>query len=218
MVDKDIVINSPEFWDLRYTQEVRDGFSRADVARWQLITSQITEKDKVLEFGCGLGEYIEWLARERPYCSFAGIDISKVAIDYCQKRMPNFEWLVAGELIQIPLEEEEKKKKIYDYNYNVIVCQHTYEHLTEENQRRFMEQAYSILPVGGRVVLVIPINDAEWFEHPKIYTLEDMRKLVRECKPKWESIMLWRPNTCFKRADNHNDGDFEEALVFMKKR
>jgi len=202
-----LTINSKEFWDFRYKKEIEEGYSRKDFERWSSIITQIGEKDKVLEFGSGLGEFIEYCVTKRPFCSYTGIDISPIAVDYCSERMPNFKWW-----------EGETLPKIWDSKYDVIVAQHVLEHMTEDKQEEFFTSAYELLPKGGRLVIVMPINDDIWIEHLKIWQLNDVTEMMRKKKDKWFIFMYWRSQTAYKRADGHNDNDFEEAIIFMTKR
>ena len=203
-----MVDNSKEYWDTIYTNEINRQFSRIDIERWQLILSQVGDKNKVLEFGCGVGEFIYWLAKQKPLCSFTGIDISEVGINCSKEHMPNFKWIVGDNL----LKENTGEK------YNVIIAQHVYEHLTDEGAVQFIKDAYELLEEEGNLIIVLPINDTEWHEHEKIWQVEDVLKLCRGWKKDWQQLLLWRPMTAYKRDDGHNDNDFEEALIYMKKR
>ena len=207
MEEEMVAINSKEFWDYRYKGEIETQYSRQDPERWSSIVTQIGKNDKVLEFGSGLGEFIDYCAIKRPFCNYTGIDISDIAVNYCKKRMPNFEWHEGEDL-----QGEEKN------TYDVIVAQHVLEHMTKEKQEAFFKDAYELLPKGGRMIIVMPINDAEWVEHLQIWQLNDIAEMMRKKKDKWSVFMYWRSQTAYKREDGHNDNDFEEAIIFMTKR
>jgi len=204
-----MVNNSKEYWNQVYEKEINSHWSRGDIPRWQLILSQVGETDKVLEFGCGTGEFIYWLCKQRPFCYYIGIDISSVGIEKAKQMMPNFRWYEGNGLDCINYKE---------LGCDIIISQHTYEHLTPEGRIQFMKDAHTILPQNGKLVLVFPIHDKEWQEHDQIWEIEDVAKLVREWKKEWNITVIWRPQTVYKRADGHNDNDYEEALIFMRKR
>jgi cyclopropane fatty-acyl-phospholipid synthase-like methyltransferase len=204
-----MLVNSKEYWDMLYKDEIEKNITRADPDRWAAIMSQINDKDKVLEFGSGLGEFIEFCVKHKPFCSYTGIDTSPVAIDYCRKRMPNFDWIEKDQLIQ-PLCDK-------DF-VDVIIAQHVLEHMTEEKQIQFFDNSYNLLAKGGRLIVVFPINDSPWREHLKVWQLNDIADLVRTKKKEWKSFAWWRPQTRYNRTDGYNDNDFEEAIIFMIKK
>jgi len=207
MVEEFVVPNSKEYWNIIYQKELDTHYSREDTERWKAIIPVIKNTDKILDFGCGLGEFVNWCVRIKPYCSYTGIDISPLAIDYCKKKMPNFNWFIGDSL-----------SSSKEGDFDIIICQHVLEHMTEEKMEEFFDNAYNILPVNGILVVVMPINDAEWIEHIRIWQLNDIADMVRKKKDKWFGFAHWRSYTQYKRIDGHNDNDFEEAIIIFTKK
>lgn len=106
----------------------------------------INRNTKVLEIGCGTGNYIIAL-NSLTNCQAWGIDISKEMLSTAKKRgsSVNFEEQDATKL--------DFPNEFFDFVFSVNVIHHIKDH------RSYYEEAFRVLKCGGRIVTV---TDSEW--------------------------------------------------------
>ena len=197
-IPEDVDINTPQYWDVIYANEAEKHNTRADINRYNVILGHIKEKDAVLDFGCGPGDFLTWLRKKRPESILIGVDSSKKAIELAKKACPSASWYVG--------------EKIGGKELDIITIQHVLEHM--HNPELFIEQAYDALKDTGTLIIVMPMYDRVWHEHLKIWTLDFLRIFMRQQK-KWKWIIIHRPETGYHHAA---DGEpSEEALVICQK-
>lgn len=134
--------------------------------------SGIKQGDKVLDYGCGDGKFLNDLPAEcvrigyEPY--MPAINSNKVTIYTSLDALRQF------------VSKEGK--------FDVIVCFEVFEHLNEKNQTNALQQMRSLLKDDGRIVLSVPIeiglapivkNIRRRLLHPSpLYTVKNMMKSV----------------------------------------
>lgn len=195
--DKDVRINSEEYWDLIFEDEVKRNSFRPNDDRWQLLLPYIPPTARLCDYGCGRGEFLKWLRDKLPHAFLVGIDFSSFAISDCKKNIEGVEFICAPEIV--------------GGNYDVITIQHVLEHFPRPEEK--LEEAYNHLKVDGLCVVVFPMYDNEWIEHYRIWTLESLRQWLKE-QWRWQWLLLYRPETRW----SGKMGSVEEAVVFMKKK
>jgi len=97
---------------------------------------------RILEIGCGLGRFLEFLAEEG-YQNYLGIDISQEAIDYCHEKGINKTELINDlptYLIACPM-------------YDCIVLNDVIEHLEKDKIIEILEKIGQKLSVGGVLIV-----------------------------------------------------------------
>lgn len=106
--------------------------ARAKIA----LTKFFEEKDlnnHVLDFGCGLGQNIYLLSNAMGY------DISKFGVEFCKKKNIN----ATNNVNEIPNEA-----------FDIVLSTHVLEH--HPNPKEMLEQIFSKLKKGAKLILVIP--------------------------------------------------------------
>ena len=88
-------------------------------------------KDKVLDYGCGLGQNI-FLHKDA-----VGYDVSKFSLDFCKKKGINVIEKVEGE-------------------YDGVLCVHVLEHLEDPTEK--LREMFKALKKDGVLVLVLPYS------------------------------------------------------------
>ena len=169
--------NTPEYWDMIYTNETENQESlRADNDRWNLILKYIQDGSKVLDYGCGPGEFLKY-AKEIKNIEAYAYDISSVALNI--------------------IEETDKDiKVIRDYtpfdafSFDVISLQHILEHI--EKPYEFLDRMLTLIKPEGKLIIAIPIEDLEWKEHFKVWTIKDMINLLNKFNCVYKIIMHQR--------------------------
>jgi len=203
--------NSKEFWDRFYLNEIEKGLDqRSDPLRWDLINNYIKDGDKLLDFGCGRGQFLIYLLRNKqrkviPY----GLDISEIALNYAYSQNNRIKIIKNINLLPVSL------------NFDIITVIHTLEHI--KNPKKLIYKLAKLLKPGGLLVVVLPINDDEWPPHYKIWQLEDIIKLLETIPCKYKifyrkEIVIPKGYRGFKVHTLlcHKDGrKKEEAIIFI---
>lgn len=143
--------------------------------KWTLNMFQSYLKGRILEIGCGIGNFTQILTR---YGQVWGIDISK---DYVKQTKD----LIADKA-SIGLGDIEKGEYFFkDKKFNTIVCINVLEHI--ENDIEAIRNMYKLLDESGDLILLIPSHPFlygeidESISHFRRYTKKEIfTKLERE--------------------------------------
>lgn len=173
-------INSKEYWDEVYRKEIKRRYIRSAPERSAVIKKYISDGDKVLDVGCGTGWQTRDVKRTYPDCEVRGSDISNVAIEYCRKKNKKIFYS------RHPWINEDLDRKYFD----VIIISHVLEHL--ERPEDVVDRAREYLRDDGRMVIVLPIDDDPYFEHVKVWGLEDVGEFLKRWDCEFEVILAGR--------------------------
>lgn len=132
-----------KFWNWHWTQRVermtvnawKDRRHRAIVA---YLASLRLRNPRILDVGCGTGDYTQGLARFGPT---TGIDLSETAVEVARSEFPHIEFVV-GNLYDYPLSSD---------HFDVIIAQEVFDHV--ENQPAFVDRVASLLRQDGHLIL-----------------------------------------------------------------
>lgn len=97
-----------------------------------------------LDFGCGCGRTLLWLARQFPQIQWHGIDVDAESVAWCRSSIPGGVFSVNGPLPPLPYADG-----TFDLIYGVSV----FTHLSEEHQRAWLPELGRILKPGGLLLL-----------------------------------------------------------------
>jgi SAM-dependent methyltransferase len=100
----------------------------------------------VLDFGCGCGRTLRWLAPWAEKSELHGTDIDRDAISWCQRSIPFARFAVNDALPPLPYPDES-----FDLVYLVSV----FTHLTEDLQFRWLEELRRVARRGGYVLVTV---------------------------------------------------------------
>ena len=118
-------------------------FVRARVSVYEYFRGLVKKYEKVLEYGCGLGQNI-YLIRNA-----VGYDESKFAVEFCRRKGIN---------------STNKIKSLKEGSFDIVLCCEVLEHL--EEPLKALKEINSKLKNGGKLILVLPID--KW-NKPDIY-------------------------------------------------
>jgi len=133
------------------------GFERqADLFRQQL---DAIDAHHAIEFGCGMGYNVRWLARHCPDRTLLGIDLTESHVRHCVKQsaeLPNAQFVVGNyEQLSYP-----------DDSFDAVLAVETL--CQTAGQQQALSEAHRVLRPGGRLVVIdcfrrVPIEtlDAE---------------------------------------------------------
>lgn len=148
-------INTTGMWDTRYSG-----------GKWRVFPYEVIYekylKDRLnitsfTDYGCGLGEGVEYLAKHFPKATFWGLDFSSVGITKAKHLPHNFE--------------------VADFNEDftprpsdMAIVSHTLEHID-----RPMEFLEKIKPFHKEILLSIPLETEPQGEHKSTFDLTDFK-------------------------------------------
>lgn len=146
--------------------------------RYFLWQSRMAEGElgrRVLEVGCGLGNFSDYL-RDREMV--VGIDIDENCVSrWCERfaDRENYTGLVLNA-------ESPEFQKLRSHRIDSIACLNVLEHI--EQDELVLRNMHSILPKGGGVVLIVPAFEALYGEidrmlgHYRRYTRKSLRRVA----------------------------------------
>jgi cyclopropane fatty-acyl-phospholipid synthase-like methyltransferase len=97
---------------------------------------------KILDMGCGSGEFIEYL-RNNTGCSCYGVDLSQERVEISQSTFPNVSFSV-GSLESISYQKDK---------FDIIISTQTIEHLFDEDLKPTFDEMNRLLKTNGRLLL-----------------------------------------------------------------
>jgi 2-polyprenyl-3-methyl-5-hydroxy-6-metoxy-1,4-benzoquinol methylase len=165
-------INTPEYWDKVYQHEYEnkaDGH-RLDTERFDSILEEVEDGKTILDYGCGLGIFLQYAKFKKPNLNVYGMDFSPYALSVTKKRVPDARLVLDFKNLPHDLGQGD----YFDY----IVCQHVLEHVDDD--MALIKKFQKYLTKDGTLILVLPINDDPWHEHIRIYKQEDVEAMMDE--------------------------------------
>ena len=138
-------------WALNYDESVFQHlvFRSAHKMFFKEIESYGNERLKILDAGCGTGEFVHTLADHFKESEVHGVDISKTMIEKANLKMKNgnvkFE---IGDAEELPYE---------DNAFDVITCSHSFHHYP--NKERAVAEMYRVLKPEGRLMVIDGCRD-----------------------------------------------------------
>jgi len=89
---------------------------------WQKVIAMIDPKSKILDLGCGTGQFAEMLYDQRNFQTYQGYDFSEEAIRQSKERIPSMYFEVAD------------VRTVKSNDYDLIVTMETLEHMEDESE------------------------------------------------------------------------------------
>jgi 8-oxo-dGTP diphosphatase len=121
---------------LRTAERLQEAMAYADF--------QLHDGAAALDFGCGCGRTLLWLARKCPGVRWYGTDVDAESVEWCRASIPGGVFSVNG-----PLPPLSYADGTFDLIYGVSV----FTHLSAEHQRAWLPELRRILKPGGLLLL-----------------------------------------------------------------
>lgn len=123
---------------------------------------KFTPGQAVLDFGCGCGRTLRWLAERFPKVRWHGVDVDAEAIEWCHDHFPGAEFVCGSPLPPLPFP---------DSKFGLIYAISVFTHLNEEFQQAWIGELARILKPGG-ILLLSVYSERVWREQPEAATVE----------------------------------------------
>jgi ubiquinone/menaquinone biosynthesis C-methylase UbiE len=130
--------------EVDWLREVRTAALNVD-PRWRAITRYVPRGGRVLDAGCGMGQWDVFLARKG--YRVCGLDFSERMIAFLKKSHPDLEW-VSGTVQSIPLP---------DASFDGLISWGVIEH-DEAGPEQALSEFLRVLKPGGHAILTVPID------------------------------------------------------------
>ncbi|NQV00350.1 MAG: class I SAM-dependent methyltransferase [Parcubacteria group bacterium] len=136
------------------------------------VLEYIGNEQSVLDVGCGVGKFLNYLATNFENMDLCGVDISEVAIDYAKN---NYSDKIT--FLTIDNIKDFDPRKMYD----IIVLHQILEHM--EDPENFLKEVLKHLKVSGKVIISVPnANFSYDANHLWSFVEDDLKKLLSDFK------------------------------------
>jgi len=97
-----------------------------------------------LDFGCGCGRTLLWLARRFPQVHWYGSDVDAESVEWCRASIPGAVFSVNAPLPPLPFS---------DASFDLVYAVSVFTHLSEEHQQAWLPELRRVLKPGGLLLL-----------------------------------------------------------------
>lgn len=131
-----------EFWEHNKKGEFYDFF-----IKWSLIKELIINRKNltVLDYGCGVGRFIQEIIKINPQSKIYGMDISSMAIKIAKKKFP-----VASFFVQ----DDDEKFPIRNGSVDLVLAMDVLEHIF--GVQKILHEFNRVLKPGGQIFITTP--------------------------------------------------------------
>ena len=148
--------------------------------RSRYLLSAVVRGERVLDVGCGAGEFSAELARAG--ARVVGVDVAPTALERAQTKHPDLDFRLV---------ELDRPLPLKDNSFEVVWAGEVIEHIADT--ARWLSELRRVLAPGGRLLLTTPdhgrvrlaIRGVEHFsdplgDHLHLYTRRSLRRLLEE--------------------------------------
>jgi ubiquinone/menaquinone biosynthesis C-methylase UbiE len=145
-----IRVSTPESWARNFASSKKlTSFKKLKLRidrRYKLVQKYIKRGDKILDAGCGFGEWVSYL-NGKEYVA-AGLDYSETLISRLRNAYPAIDWIY-GTIEKIPAP---------DATFDGIISWGVIEH-NEDGPKAALSEFFRVLKDGGHAVVTVPFED-----------------------------------------------------------
>ena len=178
-------LNTPEYWDkcfeheynLTTTGKCKDPNTviRLDPLRYEMVGKLIKYNDKILDVGCGLGNFCRFIWGKYPKAEIFGVDFSPFAVEKATELSDFVAEFSGSDAYELPFNNR---------SFDVVTGLELVEHLSYPE--KFIKEAKRILKPGGKLIISTPHKDTEAgelisTEHVKEYEPKELAKILTKC-------------------------------------
>lgn len=144
-----------------------DGVYIRPSKRIKTASDMVSEGEKSLDIGCGVGTFTKHILAKYPHNECWGVDISRSVVEANKEKMPEAVWYQqhVGILDAVP-----------ENYFDVVFSGEVIEHL--DDPADLLKDAYNSLKSGGRFILTTPKDEAVRSpEHVWYFSKKDIKEL-----------------------------------------
>jgi SAM-dependent methyltransferase len=108
--------------------------------------TSLNEAKRVLDFGCGCGRTLRWLAESYPTTEFYGVDVDADAIAWCAKNLEGSTFVNTSKLPPLPFPSG---------HFDIVYCFSVFTHLDEALQNIWLSELKRVVRPQGIVILTV---------------------------------------------------------------
>lgn len=161
--------DSGEFYDRRYAGNYMDTDAYSVWGHGDLRTRQVMEvlaaadirPARVLDYGCGVGKWMDILSRAFPDAQVCGVDISATAVEKAKQRFPDCR-LEPFNGVTAPFDDEE---------FDLVFSYHVLEHVADVEAS--ISDIGRLLRPGGYAVIIFPCGNRGSFLDRTMHLVEN---------------------------------------------
>jgi len=148
------------------------------------LSSNSSAQTRLLELGCGQGEFSSELKQRHPDLQLLGVDLSHTGVGIAQSRVPSGAFFQQDLLQPIALPEKYRGWATH------AVCSEVLEHL--DDPLTALRHVRTLLAPGARLVITVPAGPMSAFDkhigHRRHFTPERLRQLLLDAGLQVESL------------------------------
>lgn len=159
-------------------------YRRMLIFRALSLTSTSRARQRLLELGCGQGEFSAELSRRHPDLELLGLDLSQTSVELAKRRVPG------GVFFQHDLRQPLTLPDCYQRWASHAVCSEVLEHL--DDPAAALRNARRCLAPGARLVITVPAGPMSAFDkhigHRRHFSVQQLRRVVLDSGLALESL------------------------------
>jgi trans-aconitate methyltransferase len=176
------VTDKKDDWDLHWSSYAdAAAYNPAQIYRRKLVFSFLfggkdTKPRRVMDIGCGQGDFALDIRRAYPDAEILGLDFSHAGVEYSKRKVPD------GTFIQQDLSRYQEPPEQFKGWANYAVCSEVLEHT--DDPAMVLENVKPYMAPGCKLVITLPGGPMSEYDkhigHRKHYSRKDLRALLEK--------------------------------------
>lgn len=152
---------------LSFFESDNDYFARYKVEHSRNLLAQLPQPERILDFGCGIGESIEWFSLVFPDSVIHGFDVSEKSLETARSRCPEIEFLAKQNI------------GAFKGQFDLVFSAGVFHHIEPSDRVDTLKQVRDLLSPRGRFIV---------FEHNPYNPVT--RRMVNTCPFDADAVLL----------------------------
>lgn len=151
-----------------------DTVKKINESRVELFTEVLSKIEhelidgKMIDVGCGTGEFLSIVKRNTNLTDLYGIDFSEEAINYCKKNIEGVNFNVCNIY---------KLNQSINQEFENVICMEVLEHLQHYDE--ILTNLFKIVSNNGRLIITIPNGEVDkCLSHINFWSKDDFSKII----------------------------------------
>ncbi len=180
-----------KFWDYKVTENHPYFTEEVGLGIIKMLKQKIEIKGDILDYGCGNGTFIGYLANDFPNSSIFGLDFSKDSVTESNRKNKQ------TENVKTIIHFEDLDATYKANSFDIIFLIETIEHLRSDLLTKTLGIIYSLLKPNGYIIVTTPFNEDlkansvycpfcdaahHHMQHVQSFTIERLSAVLKENK------------------------------------